>query len=153
MATEKKVYETIKSAGFEPIEDQGIVVKYAPKNLSDKIAQFFSSEFYVLQLCKEEIVLVPFSTMTAALQKEVTLEIPYSTIKSVEVTEDLLNEQITITTDTDTICLTAQQKELSDFRFAGALSSQMEGFKVSNWHKENFDTTIEALKNLNRKEY
>lgn len=152
MATEKKVYETIKSAGFEPIEDQGIVVKYAPKNLSDKIARFFSAEFYVMQLCKEEIVLIPFSTMTADLKKEVTLEIPYSSIQSVEVTEDLLNEQITITTDTDTICLTAQQKELSDFRFAGVLSSYMEGLKVSSWHKENFDTTIEALKNMNRKE-
>ena len=33
MATEKKVFEIIKEAGFEPIEDKGIVVKYAPENL------------------------------------------------------------------------------------------------------------------------
>ena len=38
MATEKKVFEIIKEAGFEPIEDKGIVVKYAPENLSAKIA-------------------------------------------------------------------------------------------------------------------
>ena len=150
MATEKKVWEVIKSAGFEPIEDKGIIVEYAPANLSDRIAKFFSSEFYVLQLCEEEIVLVPFSTMTAALKKEVTLEIPYSAIKSVEVTEDLLNEKITITTDTDIICLSAQQKELSDLRSAGALSTYMEGLKVSSWHKENFDATLEALKKLNK---
>ncbi len=27
--------------------DRGIIVKYAPENPSDKIAQFFSMEFYV----------------------------------------------------------------------------------------------------------
>ena len=70
MATEKKVFEIIKEAGFEPIEDKGIVVKYAPENLSAKIANFFSMEFYVLQLCKDELVLVPFSTITAGLKKE-----------------------------------------------------------------------------------
>ena len=69
MATEKKVFEIIKEAGFEPIEDKGIVVKYAPENLSAKIANFFSMEFYVLQLCKDELVLVPFSTITAGLKK------------------------------------------------------------------------------------
>lgn len=148
MATEKKVFEIIKEAGFEPIEDKGIVVKYAPENLSDKIAKFFSMEFYVLQLCKDELVLVPFSTITAGLKKEVTLQIPYSTIKSVEVTEDMLNYQIAITTDTDTIRLTAQQKELSGFRSTGMLAFYNDGLKMSNWHKENLDGTLEALKNI-----
>lgn len=50
MASEKKVFNIIKEAGFEPIEDKGIIVKYAPENLSAKIAQFFSLEYYVLQL-------------------------------------------------------------------------------------------------------
>lgn len=150
MATEKKVWEIIESAGFEPIADKGIIVKYAPENLSDKIAQFFSAEFYVLQLCKEEIVLIPFSTMTATLKKEVTLQIPYTTVKSVEITEDVLNYLIVITTDTDTIRLTTQQKELSDFRAAGTLTFYNEGLKISSWHKENLDATLETLKNLNR---
>ena len=61
MATEKKVFEIIKEAGFEPIEDKGIVVKYAPENLSAKIANFFSMEFYVLQLCKDELVPVSYT--------------------------------------------------------------------------------------------
>ena len=148
MATEKKVFEIIKEAGFEPIEDKGIVVKYAPENLSAKIANFFSMEFYVLQLCKDELVLVPFSTITAGLKKEVTLQIPYSTINSVAVTEDMLNYQIAITTDTDTIHLTAQQKELSGFRSTGMLAFYNDGLKMSNWHKENLDGTLEALKNI-----
>lgn len=76
MATEQKVFEIIREAGFEPVEDRGIIVKYAPGNLSEKIADFFSMEFYVLQLCKEELVLVPFSTLTAGLKKEVTLGLP-----------------------------------------------------------------------------
>ena len=150
MPTEKKVFEIIKEAGFEPIEDKGIVVKYAPENLSAKIANFFSMEFYVLQLCKDELVLVPFSTITAGLKKEVTLQIPYSTIKSVAVTEDMLNYQIAITTDTDTIRLTAQQKELSDFRSTGMLAFYNDGLKMSNWHKENLDGTLEALKNIGK---
>ena len=78
------------------------------------------------------------------------MEIPYSTIKSVEVTEDLLNNVITIVTDTDTIRFTAQQKELSDFRSSGILAVQGKGLKLSNWHKENFDATIEALKKLHQ---
>lgn len=148
MATEKKVFEIVKEAGFDPIEDRGIIVKYAPENLSAKIAGFFSMEFYVLQLCVDELVLIPFSTMTAGLKKEVTLQIPYSAIKSVEITEDMLNYQIAIVTDTDTIRLTAQQKELSDFRSTGMLAFYSEGLKMSNWHKENLDATIEKLKSL-----
>lgn len=47
IATERKVWEIIKSAGFEPVADRGIIVKYAPENPGDKTAQFFSMEFYV----------------------------------------------------------------------------------------------------------
>lgn len=148
MATEKKVMDIIKGAGFEPIADRGIIVKYAPENLSARIAQFFSMEFYVLQLCKDEIVLVPFSTISTALKKEVTLQIPYSTVKSVEIKEDMLNYQIAVTTDTDIIRLTTQQKELSDFRSAGALTFYSEGLKMSSWHKENLDMTLEALRGI-----
>ena len=148
MATEKKVFEIIKEAGFNPIDDKGIVVKFAPDNLSAKIAKFFSMEFYVLQLCNDELVLVPFSTITAGLKKEVTLQIPYSEIKSVEITEDMLNYQIAIITDTDTIRLTAQQKELSGFRSTGMLAIYNDGLKVSNWHKENLDGTLKMLSDI-----
>lgn len=147
MASEKKVFDVIKEAGFEPIEDRGIIVKYAPENLSAKIANFFSMEYYVLQLCDSELVLVPFSTITAGLKKEVALQIPYSAIKSVSVKEDLLNYLISITTDTDIINLSTQQKELSDFRSAGFLT--FGSVNVSNWHKKNLDGTLEALKNIN----
>lgn len=147
MATEKKVWKVIQDLGFDPIENMGIIVKYAPENLSAKIANFFSMEFYVLQLCKAELVLIPISAV-AAVKKEISLQIPYSTIKSIEITEDGLNELIRITTDTDTICLTAQQKELSDLRSSGTLTTYSEGLKISNWHKENLDRTLEQLKNI-----
>ena len=103
-----------------------------------------------MQLCKDELVLVPFSTITAGLKKEVTLQIPYSTIKSVAVTEDMLNYQIAITTDTDTIRLTAQQKELSGFRSTGMLAFYNDGLKMSNWHKENLDETLNMLRNIGK---
>lgn len=41
MATEKKVWKVIQDLGFDPIENMGIIVKYAPENLSAKIANFF----------------------------------------------------------------------------------------------------------------
>ena len=43
MATERKILEILREAGFDPIEDRGIVVKYAPENLSARLAQFFCS--------------------------------------------------------------------------------------------------------------
>ncbi len=150
MADEKKVLDIIKEAGFEPLEDKGIVVKYAPENLSERIADFFSMEFYVLQLCREELVLVPFSRITAGLKREVALQIPYSRIRSVDVAEDMLNKQIAITTDTDVIRLTAQQKELSEFRSTGMLAFYSNGLKMANWHQENLDGTLEALKGLGK---
>ena len=119
MASEKKVFNIIKEAGFEPIEDKGIIVKYAPENLSAKIAQFFSLEYYVLQLCKSELIFLPFSTITAGLKREIALQLPYSTI----------------------------QKELSDFRSAGFLT--FGGLTASNWHKKNFDGTLKTLQSLN----
>ncbi len=149
MATEKKVWDIVKSAGFDPIQDKGIIVKYAPENLSAKIANFFSIEFYVLQFCKSELVLIPFSVMTT-LKKEIALQIPYHTIRSVDISEDGLNYLISITTDTDTFRLTAQQKELSDLRSSGTLAFYSEGLKISNWHKENLDSTLDALKDLNK---
>lgn len=151
MATAKKVFEIMKGAGFDPIEDRGIVVKYAPENLSAKIANFFSMEFYVLQLCKDELVLIPFGTTTASLKEEVALRIPYSAVQSVTITEDMLNYQIAIVTDTDTIRLTAQQKELSGLRSAGMLAFYNDGLKMSNWHQENLDGTLEALKKIGHK--
>lgn len=45
MATERKVWEIIKSAGFEPVTDRGIIVKYAPENPGDKTAQFSAWNF------------------------------------------------------------------------------------------------------------
>ena len=62
----------------------------------------------------------------------------------------MLNYQIAITTGTDTIRLTAQQKELSGFRSTGMLAFYSEGLKMSNWHKENLDGTLETLKNIGR---
>lgn len=148
MATEKRVWDIIKEAGFAPVENRGIIVKYAPENLSQKLKDFFSMEFYVLQMCKDEIVLVPFSAFTLALKKEVALEIPYSTIRSITVEEDLLNYRILVEMDSDRITLSTQQKELSDFRSSGFLSYESKGLKLWNWHKGNFDATMEALKSL-----
>ena len=148
MATEQKVFEIIQAAGFEPLKDRGIIVKYAPGNLSEKIADFFSMEFYVLQLCKDKLVLLPFSQLSLALKREVALEIPYDDIQATHIDEDGLNYRITITTADDTIRLTTQQKELMGFRTSAMLS--WDGLKFiygadDTWHGRNLDATLADL--------
>lgn len=148
MAKETKVWEIIKSAGYDPIENKNIIVSYAPRNLSDSIVKFLgcSNEFFVLQICKDALVLVPFGKLMMELKKEVALEIPLNTIKQIEVKPNGLNYSITIETKTDVITLSAQQKELSDMRFSGMLGNN--GIVNKNWHKENLDKTLDMLKNL-----
>lgn len=122
MASEKTLLSVLSELGLDPLNDRAIVVKFAPNNLSARITEFFNAEFYVLQLCKEKIVMIPFSKLTLALKKEVTLEIPYGDIQTVQIDEDGLNYVISIVTTTDTLRLTAQQKELMDFRTSAYLS-------------------------------
>ena len=149
MASEKTLLTVLAELGLEPLDDRAIIVKFAPENLSAKIARFFSMEFYVLQLCKDK--LVPFSQLTLALKREVALEIPYSEIQSVSVNEDGLNYLVTITTLDDTIRLTAQQKELMGFRTSAMLS--WDGIKFiygsdDTWHGRNLDATLADLAKL-----
>ena len=151
MASEKTLLTVLAELGLEPLDDRAIVVKFAPENLSAKIARFFSLEFYVLQLCKDKLVLLPFSQLTLALKREVALEIPYSEIQSVSVNEDGLNYRITITTLDDTIRLTTQQKELMGFRTSVMLS--WDGIKFiygsdDTWHGRNLDATLADLAKL-----
>ena len=147
MANEKKVWQFAEEAGFQPLENRCIVVKYAPDNLSGKIAAFFNNEFYVMQLCEREMILLPFDPAWTSLRKDVSLVLPYSDIRSVELKDDMLNTVIVIRTGDDEIRLTAQQKELSDLRISGLYATQYAGgFK--NWHKENLDGTLETLKGL-----
>ena len=151
MASEKTLLTVLAELGLEPLDDRAIIVKFAPENLSAKIARFFSMEFYVLQLCKDKLVLLTFSQLTLALKREVALEIPYSEIQSVSVDEDGLNYRITITTLDDTIRLTAQQKELMGFRTYAMLS--WDGIKFiygsdDTWHGRNLDATLADLAKL-----
>lgn len=151
MASEKTLLTVLTELGLEPIDGRAIVVKFAPENLSAKIANFFSMEFYVLQLCKDKLVLLPFSRLTLALKRDVALEIPYSDIRAVTVKEDVLNYLITITTTGDTFRLTTQQKELMSFRRSLLLS--WEGIRLiygsdDTWHGRNLDATLAALTKL-----
>lgn len=158
MATEKKINTILKEAGYNPMEGRAIIVTYAPANLSEKITRFFSNEFFVLQMCEDSLVLVPFSKMTLSLKKEVALEIPYESIHKVEIREDMLNYRIELDTDDGLIALLAQQKELSEFRFSGTLAAGISGLntsataagflKVENWHRANLDIVLEELKKL-----
>ena len=54
----KEVQKFIQEAGYQPLEDRCIIVKYAPANLSEQVTAFFKAEFYVLQMCEHEIVLL-----------------------------------------------------------------------------------------------
>lgn len=158
MPAEKFVHDFVKEAGFDPIPDRAIIVTYAPATLSEKVAKFFSNEFFALQMCKDSLVLLPFGRMSYSLKKDVALEIPYASIHNVAVTEDLFNWRIELDTDEGLIALSAQQKELNALRTSGTLSVGMSGYgsgvtregitKKDNWHRANLDATLAALKAL-----
>lgn len=57
MPAEKFVHDFVKEAGYTPIPDRAIIVTYAPADLSEKIARFFSNEFFALQMCEKSLVL------------------------------------------------------------------------------------------------
>lgn len=159
MPSEKIVHDILKKAGYSPMKDRSIIVTYAPANLSEKIVRFFSNEFFVLQMCESSLILLPFGRMSFMLKKNVALEIPYKSIRKVDIQEDMLNYRIELDTDDGIIALSAQQKELSEFRTSGTLSVGMSGLgsgitgskylKVKNWHRSNLDATLESLKALN----
>lgn len=150
MAKEIEIWDIVSAAGYTHVENQAIIVKYTPQDLHNKITSFFSMDFFALQICQEAIILIPFSRRTMGLKKKIELEIPISSIKSVEIEEDRLNYIITIKTEeSKVISLTAQQKNMSAVRSAVLLSSENTVFSSRNWHTENLDETLEALKNLN----
>lgn len=148
MAREEKVWDYAQQAGYEPLEGRCIIVKPAPGNLSDKIVSFLKSivecDLCVLQMCKNELILLPLDTMWTYLKKEVSLVLPYKDIQAVGLEDDLLNTVITIRTEDDEIRLTTQQKELSDWRISGLNATQYAG-GYKNWHKENIEGTLKAL--------
>ena len=147
MAKEAKVWEIIREAGFEPIENKSIIVSYAPANLSDAIVRFLgvSTEFFVLQICRDELVLVPFGRLDWGLKKDAALVIPFSEIMDVEIKEAALNYHITIRTEKVVITLSAQQKELSALRSSGMLGGSL---TEGNWHSENLDSTLQMLQEI-----
>ena len=94
-------------------------------------------------------------------KKEIALRIPYDTLRPVKITEvSKLNYEVTFTTDTDTVRLSVQKKEWSEFRSAGtvatgnsflnvgALGALTESWKSINWHRQNLDNTFSLLQNL-----
>lgn len=151
MAREEKVWEYAVDAGFTPLEDRCIIVKGAAGDLSEKIVRFFETcDVAVLQMCENELILLPFSPLWATLERDVTLVVPYEDIESVKLVDDLLNVIIDIETRGGAVRLTTQQKELSDIRLSGIYATQYAGgFK--NWHAENVNLTLQALSELGHK--
>ena len=137
--------EYLVEIGLEPIGKRAILVEYAPNDtLGDKLAHFFSSEPYILQMCKNELVLIPMHMHVAAgtvayysLENKVALQLSYPSIQSVEVTEKGTNYMVAITTNTDTIRLLSPKKGVS--AFMGTTGA---------WHMNNIDDTLQMLKNL-----
>ncbi|MGX6978702.1 hypothetical protein ACWN8V_05530 [Vagococcus elongatus] len=152
MAKEKKIETVIKEMGFTPKEGRAIVVKYQSDNLSGKIASFFSGNYYVLLISEDEIVLVPFSnSVTTNIKKKESLVLPLSEIESISIKETGLNYTIDIKTADSSILLSAQQKELSDWRMSGYYAGVANSvFKLENWHAANLDRTLKELSTIKK---
>ena len=91
-------------------------------------------------------VLIPVDAMSTWLKKEIALQLFYSSIQSVEITEQGMNYVI------------AQKKELSELRSSGTLATEqsflnigimgMQHIETLNWHKQNIDSTLQMLKSM-----
>lgn len=98
-----------------------------------------------MQICREELVLIPFGKLDWGLKKDVALSIPFAEIIDVEIRESALNYRLTIKTKKDVITLSVQQKGLSTLRSSGILGGSL---SEGNWHSENLDGTLQALQEL-----
>lgn len=142
---EEKERKYLEEIGLEPVGNRAILVQYAPNdNLGDKLAHLFTSEPYILQMCKNELVLLPMHTRIAvgivlyySLENKVALQLSYSSIQSVEITGKGTNYMVSITTDTDTIRLLSPKKGVGAFMGA-----------PGRWHMNNMDDTLQMLKGL-----
>ncbi|MBD5507643.1 MAG: hypothetical protein HDR05_06265 [Lachnospiraceae bacterium] len=152
MANTKRINQVLEKLSYQPEEGKTIVVSYAPENLSDRIRRFFEgifsyNNFYALSFCKESIVLLPFSAYWPDVKKKVALELPFSSIRGVEVSESGLDYRIDIQLDNEVISLMTQQAELSAHRASGCLSIEDYTF-VHNWHTKNLKGTLQVLQGL-----
>lgn len=164
MTKEKSIYKIMEENGYAPIENRGIIVKYAPNNsLVSKFTNFFTLEYYVLQLCKDELVMIPIKPLNmGGVKEKIVLQLPYSAIQSVKVSEHKMNYEVVIVTDTDTISLVVQKEEWSEFRSSGSLATGLgfmnvgilgaatSDFKSMNWHGRNVNDTLSVLQNLKK---
>lgn len=142
MASEKKVTKFVEELGYKPMENGAIIVKYLPMgNLSSKIVNFFSSEIYVLQVCEKEVIMLPFHQLTGMLQKKSSLVLEIEDIEQVTVEEQLLNYNIHIVYQGETISLTTQQAELSEIRSS---------IYYGAFHKDNLEDVLKILKGFGK---
>lgn len=149
MVRSASVTKKITQLGYEPLDNQAIIVKYGTENLSNRVADFFNGKFYVLQVCRNEIILVPFSEYTGMLKKEVVLELPLSSIHDIAIHSNGLNYDLLFDTAEGLFHLTVQQKELSEFRSSGSYGNDtLLGLGSKNWHKENLGYTLDALASI-----
>ncbi len=141
----KSIFDQIKDMGYQAIEGQTILVKKFSENLSQQVIDFVLSDYYVLQVCEGEILLFEMSKWGTGVKAEVYRSLKFEDVLNVSVENYLMNYKITIENKEDTLVLSTQQKELSGFRFSGLISIGTEpGSK--NWHADNLDRTLEALK-------
>lgn len=153
MLKEKKIEDFFREAGFDAVENECILVRYAPENLSDAVVKFFWNKWLVLQVCKDSLV---FADMKAdglwalALDKEDILEIPFSEIRKIDLEEAGFNYHLTIETEQDSLRFSIQQGELSNWRSTGMITTTW-GLDKNNWHKHNMDRTLAVFKELKAK--
>lgn len=150
---EKKVEDFFMEAGFDAVENECILVQYAPKNLSDAVKKIFCNKFLVLQVCRDSLVIaniIADGLWALALGEDDILKIPFSEIKNIDLEESGFNYHLTIETGQDSLRFSIQQGELSNWRSSGMVTTPF-GLDKDNWHKHNLDRTLNALKELKKK--
>lgn len=148
MVKQAKVIGQLTELGYKPKEKRTIVVGDFAQNLSAQIASLFTGkEFYFLQICEDEILIVDYNP-GGKIIKDKILVIKKADIKNIKIEESGVNDKIFINLkDGSEVKFDTQQKELSMWRTSGNITSEnLWGDK--NWHSDNFDETIKELETL-----
>lgn len=145
----KTIVEKIEDMGYTPKQGRTILVKYFSESLSKQAIDFVWSYYYVLQICEEDILLLPLSNWDSVMKQEVHRSIAFSDIENITVEPHVMNYNIRIETKDDVITLTTQQKELSGVRFSSLIALINEpSWGLKNWHADNLDATLNELRAL-----
>ncbi len=154
MAKEIDIVRELTELGYSPISNSCILVKFGAEDFISKASNLLKNgiindKLLVLQICNSELILLPLA-LNKLFDRDNIVEIPFSEIKNIDITSDLVNYNIDILTyDEEIILQTPKANNLMEKFLNNTLVFAQEDFwNQKNWHRDNLENTLDGLKNI-----